>query len=168
MLFIFSTPELIRNLWQHKTAVFLQWCQIRAVPLCHILQFLKMVVFGRGTVVEHLPQHPKIDGSSPASVSSVLNKSSSLAAALCFNKLTNFNKLSPINLLNLVTMPCCLGLIQMFKKLACEVGLFKSSSLAPILGFDKFLRINYMNLVTLVRLLKSDLRSTNHPLRFVC
>jgi hypothetical protein len=33
MLFIFSTPELIRNLWQLKTGVFLHWCIIRAVPL---------------------------------------------------------------------------------------------------------------------------------------
>ncbi len=32
MLFIFSTPELIRNLWQLKTAVFLHWCLICAVP----------------------------------------------------------------------------------------------------------------------------------------
>ncbi len=29
----FSTPELIRNLWQFKTVVFLDWCLIRAVPL---------------------------------------------------------------------------------------------------------------------------------------
>ncbi len=29
----FLTPELIRNLWQLKTAVFLHWCLIRAVPL---------------------------------------------------------------------------------------------------------------------------------------
>ncbi len=33
MLFIFSTPELIRNLWQLKTAVFPHWCLICAVPL---------------------------------------------------------------------------------------------------------------------------------------
>ncbi len=32
MLLIFSTPELIRNLWQLKTAVFLHWCLICAVP----------------------------------------------------------------------------------------------------------------------------------------
>jgi hypothetical protein len=32
-LFIFSTPELIRNLWQLKTAVFLHWCLLRALPL---------------------------------------------------------------------------------------------------------------------------------------
>ncbi len=32
MLFIFSTSELIRNLWQLKTAVFLHWCLLRAVP----------------------------------------------------------------------------------------------------------------------------------------
>jgi hypothetical protein len=32
MLFIFSTPELIRNLRQLKTAVFLHWCLIRGVP----------------------------------------------------------------------------------------------------------------------------------------
>jgi hypothetical protein len=36
MLFIFSTPELIRNLWQLKTAVFLHWCLIWAVPLYEI------------------------------------------------------------------------------------------------------------------------------------
>jgi hypothetical protein len=29
----FFTPELIRNLWQLKTAVFLHWCLIRVVPL---------------------------------------------------------------------------------------------------------------------------------------
>ncbi len=28
----FSTPELIRHLWQLKTAVFLHWCLICAVP----------------------------------------------------------------------------------------------------------------------------------------
>ncbi len=33
MLFIFSTPELIRNLWRLKTTVFLHWCLLRAVPL---------------------------------------------------------------------------------------------------------------------------------------
>jgi hypothetical protein len=33
MVFIFSTPELIRNLWQLKTAIFLHWCLICAVPL---------------------------------------------------------------------------------------------------------------------------------------
>ncbi len=31
-MFIFSTPELIRNLWQLKTSVFLHWCLIHAVP----------------------------------------------------------------------------------------------------------------------------------------
>jgi hypothetical protein len=30
---LFSTPELIRNLWQLKTAVFLHWCLTRGVPL---------------------------------------------------------------------------------------------------------------------------------------
>ncbi len=33
MLLFFSTPELIRNLWPLKTAVFLHWCLICAVPL---------------------------------------------------------------------------------------------------------------------------------------
>ncbi len=36
MLFIFSTPELIRNLWQLKTAVFLHWCLFRALPIEHV------------------------------------------------------------------------------------------------------------------------------------
>jgi hypothetical protein len=39
MLFIFSTPELIRNLWQLKTAIFLHWCLIHAVPLQENLCF---------------------------------------------------------------------------------------------------------------------------------
>ncbi len=33
MLLIFSTPELIRNLWQLKKGVFQHWCLIHAVPL---------------------------------------------------------------------------------------------------------------------------------------
>jgi hypothetical protein len=33
MLFIFSTPVLIGNLWQLKTAVSLHWCLIRAACL---------------------------------------------------------------------------------------------------------------------------------------
>ncbi len=33
MLFIFSTPVLIRHLWQLKTVIFLHWCLIRAVLL---------------------------------------------------------------------------------------------------------------------------------------
>jgi hypothetical protein len=32
MLFIFSTPELTRNLWQDMTAVFQHWCLLCAVP----------------------------------------------------------------------------------------------------------------------------------------
>ncbi len=32
MLFIFSTPELIKNLWQLKKAVFLHWCLICGIP----------------------------------------------------------------------------------------------------------------------------------------
>jgi hypothetical protein len=33
MLLIFSTSELIRNLQQLKTAVFLHWCLVCAIPL---------------------------------------------------------------------------------------------------------------------------------------
>jgi hypothetical protein len=33
MLFIFSTPVLIRHLWQFKEVVFLHWCLICAAPL---------------------------------------------------------------------------------------------------------------------------------------
>ncbi len=33
MLFIFSTPVLIRHLWQLKTVFFLHWCLIRTVLL---------------------------------------------------------------------------------------------------------------------------------------
>jgi hypothetical protein len=35
MLFIFSTPVLIRHLWQLKAVVCLSWCLIRAVLLMH-------------------------------------------------------------------------------------------------------------------------------------
>jgi hypothetical protein len=40
MLFIFSTPELIRNLWQLKTAVVLHWCLKRVVPFKATSDFL--------------------------------------------------------------------------------------------------------------------------------
>ncbi len=33
MFFLFSTPGLDKNLLQLKTAVFLHWCLLRAVPL---------------------------------------------------------------------------------------------------------------------------------------
>ncbi len=33
MLFIFSTPVLIRHLWQLKAVVFLHWCLMCAAPL---------------------------------------------------------------------------------------------------------------------------------------
>ncbi len=32
-MFIFSTPVLIRHLWQLKTIVFLHWCVIHTIPL---------------------------------------------------------------------------------------------------------------------------------------
>ncbi len=42
MLIIFSTPELIRNLWQLKTAVFLHWCLLHAVPLARELRIKRL------------------------------------------------------------------------------------------------------------------------------
>ncbi len=36
----FLTPELIRNLWQLKTAVFLHWCLIRAVPFIDLKWYI--------------------------------------------------------------------------------------------------------------------------------
>ncbi len=57
MLFIFSTPVLIRHLWQLKTVFFLRWCQICVVPLlwnvlrswfmnvCNELECLSLVGF---------------------------------------------------------------------------------------------------------------------------
>ncbi len=38
MLLIFSTPVLIRHLWQLKADVFLHWCLIRAVIFNAILK----------------------------------------------------------------------------------------------------------------------------------
>ncbi len=39
VMFIFSTPVLIRHLWQLKTAVFLHGCLICTVPLNKCIQF---------------------------------------------------------------------------------------------------------------------------------
>jgi hypothetical protein len=36
--FHFATPKLNRYLWQLKTAVFLHWCLISAVPLSLIIE----------------------------------------------------------------------------------------------------------------------------------
>ncbi len=41
MLFIFSTPVLIRHLGQLKTVVFLLWCLISAGLLLHLEQKIK-------------------------------------------------------------------------------------------------------------------------------
>jgi hypothetical protein len=38
-VYFFSTPELIRHLWQLKTVVFLHWCPICAVPLIGLRTF---------------------------------------------------------------------------------------------------------------------------------
>ena len=43
MLFIFYTPELIRNLWQLKTAVFLHYCLICSVPFFVVYMMLYCV-----------------------------------------------------------------------------------------------------------------------------
>jgi hypothetical protein len=52
MLSIFSTPELIINLWQLKTGVFLHWCLICAVPFFthrvqvgQIFEFIELLLF---------------------------------------------------------------------------------------------------------------------------
>jgi hypothetical protein len=45
-LYVFSTPELTRHLWQLKTAVFLHWCLIRAIS------------FNSDKLIEHF-QHKK-------------------------------------------------------------------------------------------------------------
>ncbi len=42
MLFIFSTPVLIRHLWQLKTVVFMHWCLICAVLLLSCLYKLSV------------------------------------------------------------------------------------------------------------------------------
>ena len=61
MLFIFSTPELIRKLWQLKKAVFLHWCLICAVPL----KWIKLTpVFRFQRFGEFLPTFVANDASS--------------------------------------------------------------------------------------------------------
>jgi len=44
MLFIFSTPGLIRHLWQLKTVVYLHWCLIQ-VDLLKQEMYLKHFIF---------------------------------------------------------------------------------------------------------------------------
>jgi hypothetical protein len=61
MLFIFSTPVIIRLLWQLKTVVFLHWRLICAILLdpdcpdgvkfCHLGYFLKTQAFFKGKIV---------------------------------------------------------------------------------------------------------------------
>jgi len=47
MLFVYSTPVLIRHLWHLKTVAFLHWCLIRAVPLIvHELEGSNPTVIG--------------------------------------------------------------------------------------------------------------------------
>ncbi len=52
----FSTPEFIRNLWQLKTAVFLHWCLICAVPLTifKIALFLRCFIYPFKTALYNL------------------------------------------------------------------------------------------------------------------
>jgi hypothetical protein len=45
MLFISSTPELIRNLWQLKAAVFLHWRLIFALPLVLLAEESEQIIF---------------------------------------------------------------------------------------------------------------------------
>jgi hypothetical protein len=52
MLFIFSTPVLIRHLWQLKTVVFLHWCLI-----CGVL----LIVFGLGCALGVLIRVQKLE-----------------------------------------------------------------------------------------------------------
>ncbi len=51
MSFIFSTPVLIRHLWQHKTVVFIHWCLICAVLF---------LIYGRKKFYNHGPGLMKI------------------------------------------------------------------------------------------------------------
>ncbi len=44
MLFIFSTPELIRHLWQLQTVVFLHWCLMYALPFASYSRLITSVV----------------------------------------------------------------------------------------------------------------------------
>ncbi len=46
MLFIFSTPVLIRHLWQHKTVVFLHWWLICVVPFLNTKNNYYLVTCG--------------------------------------------------------------------------------------------------------------------------
>ncbi len=47
-MFIFSTPVLIRHLWQLNTAVFLQWCLMCSVILARPLYYARHERLARG------------------------------------------------------------------------------------------------------------------------
>ncbi len=69
MLFIFSTPVVIRRLWQLVNVVFLHWCLIGTVLLiARTFGLLNHNQLGSssGTVVELAPGHPKVKSSSPS------------------------------------------------------------------------------------------------------
>ncbi len=64
----FSTPVLIRHLWQHKTLVSLHWCLIRALlfPLTwETLGITAKEVIEGSTVVEQSTDFCEIKGSNP-------------------------------------------------------------------------------------------------------
>jgi hypothetical protein len=50
-------------MWQLKTAIFLHWGLIRAVPLS---QLLEMMSGDSCKVVKYSPHHPKVKGLSPS------------------------------------------------------------------------------------------------------
>jgi hypothetical protein len=52
MLFIFSTPVLIRHMWQLKKVVFLHWCLMCVVLLLAYGAFSPYLVLGSDEVVD--------------------------------------------------------------------------------------------------------------------
>jgi len=67
MLFIFSTPVIIRHLWQLKTVVFLLWCLIHAVLLG--LTILRELALGPDKQVEVVRWQHLVGGLKNRSVS---------------------------------------------------------------------------------------------------
>ncbi len=59
MLFIFSTPVIIRHLWQLKTIVFLHWCLIRTVLLHETINLVPKKKMNQylGLARHHLRRH---------------------------------------------------------------------------------------------------------------
>jgi hypothetical protein len=92
IVFIFSTPELIRHLWQLKTIVFLHWCLICAV----LLDFNEADTLKSNSILIYLISVPSIDTQMNGIKAKIIKKVRLNYAENC-SILTAFNQANLIN-----------------------------------------------------------------------